>query len=193
MINIADFLTGIKIAWVRRAKNIKDMWAFAINACNMTSPVPPPGIHVEGTITLANIKNAVSRFSYAFFSYKKNTLQSTVLHNPILARAGVQTVSLNDVPVPDRQLFTDLKFSDLIPNGIPFTRRRIAEEFARLRQQDREKIFLALRFVIRFVKSDLDPDPTEPPKTINEVIFKVKKGSKPYRKFLTMHRYGEKF
>jgi hypothetical protein len=71
MINIADFLTGIKIAWVRRAKNIKDMWAFAINACNMTSPVPPPGIHVEGTITLANIKMQFPDFHMHFLAIKR--------------------------------------------------------------------------------------------------------------------------
>jgi hypothetical protein len=192
MINIVDFLTGIKIAWVLRAKNIKDMWAITINACNMTCPVPSPGIHVEGTVTIANIKKAVDRFAYAFHSYKKNILLSKVLHNPLLSRAGIQTVSIEDVPLPDRQLLLDLKFSDLILNGVPFTRRRISEEFASLRQQDREKIFLALRFAIRFVKSDLDPDPVEPPKTINDAIFKVKKGSKSYRRYLTVHRNGEK-
>jgi hypothetical protein len=146
MINLEDFLTGIKIAWVRRAKNINDMWSTAITAANITKTEPLTGL--GNTTIISKIHSAVAKFKLAVITHKKNILASPVVNNPIIIRAGVHTNNLNDVPVRIRQRIVNLTFSDLIINGSPFSRARIAAELEELRQEEVEKIFLALRYVV---------------------------------------------
>jgi hypothetical protein len=192
MINIDDFLTGLKIAWVRRAKQINDMWSTAINCYEITRR--DLGTGSENTMIISNIHKAFLKLKTAVILHKHNILVSPVVNNPVLNLAGVQSINLDNVPVPVplRRRIENLTFSDLIINNSPFSRARIATEFEGLRQEDVEKLFLALRYVVRFLKADLDPDPADAPKTVDEIICKIKKGSKFYRSFLTKKRMGDK-
>jgi hypothetical protein len=194
MINLNDFLKCIKLAWIKRAKSIDDNWATAVVNIGLDKPdfysnQNPDAIKQP---IINNIYTAFCEFRSSAVLYKKNILLSPVVDNPVLIEKGVESIKINDVPVHLLDRFRELTFSDLIVNGSPFTRARIAAEFNGLPEEVQERIYKSLRFVTRFLRADLDPDPVDPPKKVSDIIFKNKKGSKTFRKYLTARVFGEK-
>jgi exonuclease III len=182
MINIKDFFETIKLGWLKRAINSKDLWSYAIistgitnqNDFNIKIPVK------TNSPILHSIVNAFVNFRSDFLRHNNNIESSFILNNPIfLEIERARPVFAEETADTRRQLQTTTVGS-LFENN-----RLIGKNNLRIRLGINflDSTYNTFREIARAtIKITKSANPDVKPKILHQLLAGIKKGSKQFRK-----------
>jgi hypothetical protein len=199
MICIKDYLSALKCAWVRRAnKSQHGLWSRLIYDTGNANPdnFTAPPLCKHRFPVLYELTLALKKFSPSALSINNNILESVVLHNPLIDNKYKGSLYMNYIfencGLP-MDTFEEIKVKDLMYRCEVKGKREL--EIAlniRLDYRSYDNVF---RIVRDFLKDGLlssQADLPIRPSKVFDILMKPKKGSKTYRKCISMANMPKK-
>jgi exonuclease III len=193
MISIEDYLFALKCSWIRRANNTQhDLWNKLLYDTGITDPdkFTAPPLCKKMFPVLSELAFAVRKFTIAALSINNNILESVVVANPIIDSKFKGAIYVNnlfknwDIPVGTS---LNIKVKDLLNQMDVKTKHDLEIRFGvRIDYRSYTGIFRVMRGLVK--DGLLNNNSTLPvlPAKVVDILNKPKKGSKIYRKCLSM-------
>jgi hypothetical protein len=139
MIEIREFLSGLKVSWIKRAGTTCDLWAHVLNSCGFGDPDSFDTVPVGQDLPiLSNISKSFINFRHKFLLNGNNLMASRIYNNPHLTprfdttgfaenapdnyKAGLKRLSFDKCIVEKRVMSYDEINSNenLLPDRVTF-------------------------------------------------------------------------